>query len=212
MLWVTSNDSSNKTEMWVRKYAVNSHLPQITRNLCPAVSKSTERLSRSATVSPSQHVYKWHIPIWNTSLFQSPTKYCSNIGWIYTHSNATAKIRTQRLLVDYTSLWLFSRHYSRSWGQRERERKTSHVTLFYSCKIELLVMIWKNTEQTTCCIRYHLFNYLLFIILAPCTAWKEFVQLKALEHCTPLSLSSCGARKSDRPGCIWIKCFSLFER
>ena len=46
-------------------------------------------------------------------------------------------------------------------------------------------------------------------------AWKEIVQLKAIELHVSLSeefLGIAGTERSDRPGCMCRKCFSMFER
>ena len=46
-------------------------------------------------------------------------------------------------------------------------------------------------------------------------AWKEILQLKAIELRVSLSkefLAVVGMGQSDRPGCMSRKCFSIFER
>ena len=46
-------------------------------------------------------------------------------------------------------------------------------------------------------------------------AWKEIVQLKAIELRVSLSeefIGVVGTERSDRPGCMCRKCFSMFER
>ena len=134
-------------------------------------------------------------------------QYCSNIRWIYTHLNVTAKIRTRRLLVDYTLLWFFSWHYSRSWGWRVREED---IPCHFILQLQDRVVSddKKNNQQTTCCIRYRLFSlsYLYLVLLR-----RNLCSWKHLSYVRHYLLAAVGTEQSDRPGCKCRKCFSLFE-